>query len=110
MGEIVAAQSPFSGCLGDFRRLRQRAESGHHMDTRLIRAKTPNRHEAQTCIFRSAFRTFMLYRSAADTAGVFRKGALLLVEITERSSARRAHARQRLDQLRRCPALWPLPS
>jgi hypothetical protein len=29
MGEIVAAQSPFSGCIGDFRRLRQRVESGH---------------------------------------------------------------------------------
>jgi hypothetical protein len=50
MGEIVAAQSPFSGCIGDFRRLRQRAESGHYMGTRLIRAKTPNRDEAQTCI------------------------------------------------------------
>jgi hypothetical protein len=31
MGEIVAAQSPFSGCIGDFRRLRQRVESGHYM-------------------------------------------------------------------------------
>src|SRR3979490_1309684 len=78
LGEIVAAQCPFSGCIGKPLLLPAATPAGgigNYMDTRWIRARTTNRDEAQTVISDQHSGHRYLCRSVEGTTGLFLKGA-----------------------------------